>query len=121
MAVSVNIGITKVTIGSTEIDNVHNETWDFHEEEPETVELINQCTGKPYYVGEKRGKVKVINFQTAYDCASLHNTDASCSATLKSGSVEAFQAHVTAVRQTTDTAILWNVTCREIEADAPAG
>ena len=56
-------GITSVTIGSTTFTNVHNETWNFHEDEPERVELINQVTGKPYYVVLKQGYKKIIEFQ----------------------------------------------------------
>jgi len=118
---AVNIGIQSVTIGSTTITNVHNETWDYHEEDPETVELINQCTGKPYYIGEKKGKVQVVDFQTAEDMSELHGTDANVSATLKSGSIAAFPAHINAVRQTTDTAILWHVTAKEIDALPASG
>ena len=113
-----------MTIGSTTFTNVHNETWNFHEDEPERVELINQVTGKPYYVVLKQGYKKIIEFSvgdyTAEQLAALQGSNgvpvfAQASAVLKSGEVAAFQAIIIATRETQDTAILMKV--QAIECD----
>ena len=117
-------GIKSVTVGSTTLTNVHNETWNFHEDEPERVELINQVTGKPYYVVLKQGYKKIIEFSvgnyTAAQLAALQGSDgnpvfAQCSAVLKSGEIAAFKALVIATRETQDTAILMKVQCIECD------
>jgi len=122
----VHVGISSVTIGSTTFTNVHNETWDFHEEEPERVELINQVTGKPYYIVLKQGYKKVINFSvgdyTDAQLATLQGSDgmpvfAQVSAVLKSGEIAAYKALIIATRETQDTAVLMKVQC--IECDYP--
>lgn len=127
-------GIKSVTVGSTTFTNVHNETWNFHEDEPERVELINQVTGKPYYVVLKQGYKKIIEFSvgdyTAGQLAALQGSDGNpvfeqCSAVLKSGDIAAFKAIVIATRETQDTAILMKVQCIECdytpETETPAG
>lgn len=120
----VYVGIRSVTIGSTTFTNVHNETWNFHEDEPERVELINQVTGKPYYVVLKQGYKKIIEFSvgdyTAEQLAALQGSDgnpvfAQVSAVLKNGSIAAYQALIIATRETQDTAILMKVQCIECD------
>lgn len=117
-------GITSVTIGSTTFTNVHNETWNFHEDEPERVELINQVTGKPYYVVLKQGYKKIIEFSvgdyTPEQLAALQGTGgnpvfAQASAVLKSGEIAAFKALIIATRETQDTAVLMKVQCIECD------
>lgn len=113
-----------MTIGSNTFTNVHNETWNFHEDEPERVELINQVTGKPYYVVLKQGYKKIIEFSvgdyTAAQLAALQGTDgnpvfAQVSAVLKNGEIAAYQALIIATRETQDTAILMKVQCIECD------
>lgn len=121
----VYIGISSVTIGSNTFTNVHNETWNFHEDEPERVELINQVTGKPYYVALKSGYKKIIEFSvgdyTAEQLAALQGSGtspvfANVSATLKNGSIAQFAAVIIATRETQDTAILMKVQCVEVDS-----
>lgn len=121
----VYIGISSVTIGSNTFTNVHNETWNFHEDEPERVELINQVTGKPYYVALKSGYKKIIEFSvgdyTAEQLAALQGNGtspvfANVSATLKNGSIAQFAAVIIATRETQDTAILMKVQCVEVDS-----
>ena len=121
----VYIGISSVTIGSNTFTNVHNETWNFHEDEPERVELINQVTGKPYYVALKSGYKKIIEFSvgdyTTEQLAALQGSGtapvfANVSATLKNGSIAQFAAVIIATRETQDTAILMKVQCVEVDS-----
>lgn len=114
-----------MTIGSNTFTNVHNETWNFHEDEPERVELINQVTGKPYYVALKSGYKKIIEFSvgdyTAEQLAALQGSGtapvfANVSATLKNGSIAQFAAVIIATRETQDTAILMKVQCVEVDS-----
>lgn len=114
-----------MTIGSNTFTNVHNETWNFHEDEPERVELINQVTGKPYYVALKSGYKKIIEFSvgdyTPEQLAALQGSGtapvfANVSATLKNGIIAQFAAVIIATRETQDTAILMKVQCVEVDS-----
>lgn len=122
----VYVGIQSVAIGSNTFTNVHNETWNFHEDEPEKVELINQVTGKPYYVALKQGYKKIVEFSigdyTDAERAALQGDGtapvfANVSASLKNGSIASFPAVIVATRETQDTAILLKVTCTEVDSD----
>ena len=121
----VYIGISSVKIGNNTFLNVHNETWNFHEDEPERVELINQVTGKPYYVVLKQGYKKIVEFSIGdYDDEqrALLQGDgtspvyAKVSAVLKSGQIAEFPAVIVATRETQDTAVLLKVQCTEVDA-----
>lgn len=47
--ISSSSDVESLTSSMTEITNVHNETWDYSQDDPSTTDYVNQLTGKVYY------------------------------------------------------------------------
>lgn len=47
---------------ATEIKNVHDGTWGYNHDDPDTTDYINELTGKPYYRDKTSDGARTINF-----------------------------------------------------------
>lgn len=56
------VGIKGITVGGTAVTNVHSDTWTYEQDDPSTKDLVNQLTGKPYYIDKENEGQKVITF-----------------------------------------------------------
>ena len=54
--------VTALLSTFTEIKNVHNDTWDYSQDDPDTNDYVNQLTGLPYYTDKTTQGNKTISF-----------------------------------------------------------
>lgn len=55
-------GIATLTAAAKEIENVHQGTWGYTQDDPSVTEYINQLTGKAYYRDKESDGGKTISF-----------------------------------------------------------
>lgn len=55
-------GIAALTASAKEIENVHQGTWGYTQDDPSVTEYINQLTGKAYYRDKESDGTKTISF-----------------------------------------------------------
>lgn len=61
-AIPTQSGISSLISASTEITNIHQDTWGYQQGDPEVTDYINELTGKTYYRDKVDEGEKTINF-----------------------------------------------------------